>query len=91
MVVDKPYSEETTGNNQVIRRFDDINEESLIWHRDKEDRIINLIEGTQWKLQMENQLPTTIEKDIEIFIPKNTYHRIIKGKDNLVIKITKQL
>jgi hypothetical protein len=36
---------------------------------------------------MDNQLPIKIEG--KIFIPKNTFHRIIKGDGDLKVKVQK--
>ena len=70
-----------------IRIFDqDVDEMELVWHRDREDRVVELVEPTDWKFQFDNQLPQQIDK---IFIPKGTYHRVIKGKGDLKIKVTK--
>lgn len=77
-----PFSEQ---NN--IRIFDqEVNEDELVWHRDREDRIVEAVDDTDWQFQFDNELPQKIDK---IFIPKDTYHRIIKGKGNLKIKVTK--
>ena len=85
--MDLPFKEEQISENEFIRIFTeniDINE--LKWHRDKEDRIIESIGETDWELQMDNEIPKKIGKN---FIPKNTYHRVIKGKGDLKIKLTK--
>ena len=58
-----------------------------MWHRDREDRIIESIGETDWLFQIDDELPKKI--DGEIFIPKGVYHRIIKGSGNLKIKLQK--
>jgi predicted ATP-grasp superfamily ATP-dependent carboligase len=58
-----------------------------MWHRDQEDRIIEPVESTDWKFQLDNELPTLIDKPI--FIPRYTWHRAIKGTGSLKVKITK--
>jgi len=79
----RPYVEEGE-----IRTFsEDVQEFELVWHRDKEDRIVTPLQKTDWKFQLDNDIPRTIEK--EIFIPKETYHRLIKGIDNLKVRIKK--
>jgi hypothetical protein len=84
-----PYNETLLGENQYIREFDsnvDIHE--LEWHLDKEDRFVEVIENEgNWMFQLDNQLPTLLKE--HIFIPKETYHRVIKGSKNLIVKITK--
>jgi len=42
----------------------------LVWHRDKEDRIVESVGKTNWMIQMDNEVPKIIEG--EFFIPKNT-------------------
>lgn len=80
-----PYSQRRE-NNLVVRTFSqDIDEDELVWHRDKKDREIKVLEETDWMFQFDNELPQII-KDV-IFIPKNTYHRVIKGTNNLNITI----
>ena len=70
-----------------IRIFDqDVEEMELVWHRDREDRIVEALEPTDWKFQLDNNLPQRLEK---IFIPKDTYHRVIKGSGNLKVKVIK--
>lgn len=79
----RPYQEE-----EHIRTFSkDVQEFELVWHRDKEDRIVKPLHKTNWKFQLDNDIPRTIEK--EIFIPKETYHRLIKGTGNLKVNIVK--
>ena len=70
--------------NHVIRSF---NEDELVWHRDKEDRTIHVIEGLNWMLQMDNEEPVELVKGKSYFIPKMEYHRIIKGEESLMIEI----
>lgn len=79
----RPYIEE--GN---VRTFlESTSQLEFVWHRDKEDRIISAVSKTDWKFQIDNDIPKTIEK--EIFIPKGVYHRLIKGTGDLKLKIQK--
>lgn len=72
-----------------IRTFDkNISEEELVWHCDREDRIVSAVDPTDWKFQFDNQIPQEITNQ-EIFIPKGVYHRVIKGTGNLKIKVVK--
>ena len=74
-----------------IRRFDNhVNEEELVWHRDREDREITIIESKDWYLQLEDELPIELNEGEIHFIPKQVWHRVIKrGSSDLVIKIKK--
>lgn len=85
----KPYKESLITNNQVIRQFSPyIDSNELEWHKDAEDRIVEVIENKgNWFIQIDNKLPEKLEG--KIFIPKETYHRAIKGTDDLIITITK--
>lgn len=90
-VMKKPYKETKLKKNKVIREFSSKTSSSeLEWHLDKEDRIIEVLENKGgWKIQLDNELPVLLEDTF--FIPKETYHRVIKGdnQSNLIIKITK--
>jgi hypothetical protein len=83
----KPYSEEKNGN--VIRRtFSNLVEsEELVWHRDKEDRIVIPLNENDWLVQFDNELPKKLNVNEEFFIPKNTFHRVIKGSGDLMVEI----
>lgn len=84
-----PFSEKQISETDFIRRFSaDLDAEDLYWHKDKEDRIISKISGEDWFYQEDNKLPILIG-DEEIFINKNTWHRIIKGSSDLVLKVAK--
>ena len=83
-----PFNEESLGKNEFIRTFSqDTDSGELVWHRDREDRIISPLVPTDWKFQMDNELPVPIEG--EIFIQKGVFHRVIKGTGDLVIKLVK--
>ena len=85
---DFPFKEVLLGNNEYLREFsEDVDDHELDWHRDREDRIVEVIENKDWLFQSDNQLPILLEK--KIFIPKETYHRVIKGNGKLIVKITK--
>ena len=75
-------------NSLLIREFSkDVDSSELVWHRDRADRHVKIREGTGWQLQLENSLPINLRLDCVYFIPKNTYHRVIKGRGNLVVEI----
>lgn len=60
-----------------------------MWHRDKEDREIEVIGQTDWKIQLDNELPVSLSNNY-IFIPKYKWHRLIKGTTGtLTLKIYK--
>jgi hypothetical protein len=83
-----PYTDLEVTNEYIIREFDEnIDPVELLWHRDDEDRTIEIIENTNWQIQLEDQLPTSLNKPI--FIPRHTWHRAIKGNGKLRLKIYK--
>jgi mannose-6-phosphate isomerase-like protein (cupin superfamily) len=59
----------------------------LVWHRDKKNREVFIIESKKWEFQMDNELPVELNEGDVIYIPKNTYHRVIKGSGELKIRI----
>jgi len=83
----KPYTEER--NDNIIRRTfsENVDEHELTWHKDKKDRIVIPINENDWLVQFDNELPIKLNVDEEFFIPKNTFHRVIKGKSDLVVEI----
>jgi len=85
-----PFIEKSLGNNQYIREFSsDVDTHELEWHIDREDRTIEVIENNNWHFQLDNNLPQLLKETI--FIPKETYHRVIKGTGNLKVRITKHI
>lgn len=83
----KPYKE-VLNNNSRTREFKvNTPNRELVWHRDEKDRYVTILEGEGWQFQLDNELPLELQKKDVIFIPKQTYHRVLKGKTNLVIKI----
>lgn len=84
----KPYQDTELSSNVRERTFEEnVTDVELLWHRDREDRTIEVIEGNNWKLQLDDQLPVLLEKNQKYFVPAGMYHRAIKGDGKLVIKI----
>ena len=68
MDIGRPYTNLETTNEYIIREFDEnIDPIELMWHRDLENRLVESINPTDWKIQLENQLPVSMNKSI--FIP----------------------
>jgi quercetin dioxygenase-like cupin family protein len=86
-----PYTNTPITQTLVIREFSsEVDPMELIWHQDKEDRTIEILEGEGWQLQRDNELPLVLQEGDSIFIPMGQIHRVIKGNTNLKIQITKQ-
>ena len=84
----KPYTDIEVTDSYIIREFDEnIDPIELMWHRDDEDRTIEITKDTDWKIQLDNCLPTSLKEPI--FIPRHKWHRVIKGKGKLQLKIYK--
>ena len=82
----RPYSEEIK-DGYILREFlESTPSFEFVWHRDKQDRVIQATHDNDWLFQLDNESPKRIEKN-KLFIPKETYHRLIKGNGNLVLKI----
>jgi hypothetical protein len=85
----RPYTDLEVTDQYIIREFtEDIDPIELMWHRDDEDRTIEVVGETDWQIQLDNSLPILLEGNI--FIPRHEWHRVIKGQKNLLVKINKQ-
>jgi mannose-6-phosphate isomerase class I len=86
----KPYKEIQINENKKLRFFhaNVINESELEWHRDRDHRLVEVLEANGWKFQYDNELPIDLQEGDKLFIPKEHYHRIIKGNGDLVVEIT---
>ena len=88
--MDFPFEEEQIDQYNFIRTFPaDVDEMDLIWHADKENRIITVLEGNGWKFQFDEELPVEMTEGKSISILKGKLHRVIKGKGPLKINLQK--
>ena len=88
--MDFPFIEQQVDSQLFIREFSaDVDEMELIWHTDREDRIVNVIEGNGWKFQFDEELPIEMTEGKNISILKGVIHRVIKGDGPLKIKLQK--
>ena len=84
----RPYTDLLITDEYIIREFDEnIDPIELMWHRDDENRLVEAIEHTDWQLQLDNELPLSMDRPI--FIPRHAWHRVIKGTNKLKLKIYK--
>lgn len=85
-VTGRPYSEKEQ-DGYLIREFSqDTPSFEFVWHRDREDRVVQATHDNDWQFQLDNQIPQVLSNN-KLFIPKDTYHRLIKGTGDLVVKI----
>ena len=88
--MDFPFKEEKIDQYNFIRTFPaDVDEMDLIWHADKENRIITVLEGNGWKFQFDEELPIEMTEGLSISIFKGRIHRVIKGHGQLKIELQK--
>jgi len=88
-----PFKEIKLAEQLYLREFaTDTDSDELIWHRDKEDRLVQVVQSDDWWFQFDGQVPKLMKENL--FIEANTWHRVIKGpnaKLPLVVKIFKYL
>ena len=84
----QPYTNLETTDSYIIREFNEnIDPIELMWHRDLENRTVEVLEGEGWQFQRDNELPVELKEGVRILIPKLEWHRVIKGNTTLKIKI----
>lgn len=88
-MVDTAYVDNEQRDHTWLRTFKShVDESELIWHMDHHTRHVTVLEGENWQLQLDNQLPHSLEPGETYVIPAVHYHRLIRGSSNLVIKIS---
>ena len=86
-----PFNEIQIDENTRIRRFSsNVPVDDLVWHRDKNDRIVEVISGEGWMFQRDNSVPKNLVEGEKISISKNEWHRVVKGEGDLVLKIIEE-
>jgi len=84
-----PFKEGVDGNF-VVRSFSNsLDENELVWHRDKEDRIIFPLHESDWKIQLDNETPKELTPGNPVFIESEQFHRLVKGDGDLEVKVYK--
>lgn len=82
-----PFDEYVVDGYHIRKFSEDVDNHELVWHRDKEDRIVESVGVTDWMIQIDNELPKSLTE--RTFIPKSVYHRVIKGTGELTVIIKK--
>jgi hypothetical protein len=87
-----PYENFDVDNSGCFYRVFDGNvfDEELVWHRDRNDRDVYVLEANGWQFQFDNEVPFQLEEGDTLHIKKMDYHRIIKGMGRLVLKIVEK-
>ena len=84
----KPYQDKQIDENSFLGTFSvDADWSELEWHRDSENRQVEVVAGDGWKFQYDNCLPETIKPGDKIIVEKNEWHRIIKGSTDLIVVV----
>lgn len=85
----EPYTDCLTICEDLFYRIFDPKYEDMeyVWHRDERDRMCIVIEGEGWQFQMDDDVPFELHEGDVVSITKMNYHRLIKGKNRLVLKI----
>lgn len=78
---------EETRNGKITKKVYITNESNLTWEVEDTDKIIIPLNENDWSIQFDNELPIQLTLESDFFIPKNTYHRLIKGSEDLVVEI----
>ena len=92
MVTVLPFKEEKIKDNIFIRTFStDVDEMDLIWHTDKENRFIKVLEGNGWQFQYDEELPFEMTDGLGFPVMKGQIHRVIKGLGPLKIELHKNI
>ena len=90
--MDFPFTEEQIDDYIFIRTFSaDVDEMDLIWHADKENRVVTVLEGNGLKFQFDEELPIEMTNGLDISIFEGRLHRIIKGNGPLKIQLQKHI
>ena len=83
-----PFRQKEISQTSVLRTFSsDVDPGDLIWHRDRENRVITVVSGAGWEVQLEDELPQPLSVNESVFIESGTWHRVIKGTGDLTVKI----
>ena len=87
MFTSHPYRELRRGNATLREFRGDVDADDLVWHQDKRDRKVTVVEGEGWSLQLQEGLPFQIVKGCTYDIPARTWHRLIRGQGPLRVRI----
>lgn len=83
-----PFEQEIVGDKRLRTFSPDVDDEELKWHRDRENRIVEILEGDNWFLQMDDELPKKLIVGEKYYIPEGIYHRVIKGDNILKVLVS---
>lgn len=74
-----PYSQKIS-DTFITRTFSkNVDNSELVWHRDRLDRSVTIINGKGWYFQFDEELPFELVENLNFFISKERIHRLIKS------------
>jgi hypothetical protein len=83
-----PFEQKKLSEGVLLRKFSsDTQEGSLVWHRDRQDRVVEVVHGNGWMFQRDDSVPVLLTAGSTFEIQAEEWHRIIKGKGDLIVKI----
>ena len=89
--IKNPYDEKILNENTRVRTFNsNVSEDHLIWHRDRQDRVVEVVHSNGWMFQRDDSVPIVMSSGDILEVSANEWHRIIKGKGDLVLKIIEE-
>lgn len=87
----KPYDDVVLGDVKIRTFEENVDDAELVWHRDHNDRIVEVLEGCGWSIQFDNMLPERIDVGKRFEVKAYEYHRLLKGSGRLTLKITEMV
>jgi hypothetical protein len=87
----KEYNDKILREGVFVRHFNKtaVLSEST-WHRDQSTRLVEVLEGVGWQIQVDNHVPIQMKEGDVYRIPAAMWHRIIPGRDNLTVLIKEE-
>jgi hypothetical protein len=82
-----PFSEQ----GQIRTFSKDLSDWDLKWHWDEQDRTVEVLDQTDWQFQFDNRRPQALGVGDHLFVPAGTWHRLIKGSEDLKLRIIKHV
>lgn len=88
MVMGRPYREVRISESSMLREFSrDVPAAELEWHMDHRDRKVTVVHDGGWLLQLQEGLPFRLLPGHTYVIPRESWHRVIRGQGDLRILI----
>ena len=87
-----PFRQRLLGRNRLLREFSrDVTSDELVWHRDREGRIVRTLEGRGWALQVDGALPVPLRLGESHHIPAGTWHRLLRHPEATTLRLVVEL